>query len=363
MRRRQADKFCQITLDDVAAAAGVTKTIVSQVLRDVPYARCRPSTRKRILAKAKKLNYRPNFFASQIRGERRKVVMLGVATLDDPFSGAVSAAFEHEVSSQGYSLIMGAMQGKKNSEFVESVVGKHGVLLVAVVGYASMEILPDEMLVDLAERGVHVVTIARPAPSPVVSEITYDNEAAIGGLLDAVVRPGMDRIWLLGTTTPRAPWDVGAIRNGAALRHLVGMGLGEKVTLVESGPPEINIWEGFRTVERGLALHSRPDLVVCTSDHLALGCIHALEDAGLEVGRDVAVTGFNDQPMSAFMRPQLTTVYVPMAEMGTQAARLIMDLNEGRRKDPVSMILETEVKLRESHMRMESMNHNVSIRR
>ena len=337
-----------VTLDDIAERAGVTKTTVSQVLSNYPKARFSDQTRKRILALAERMNYRPNFFASQVRVAHRKLIMLCVTVLDDAFAGAVASSFEGEAGCKEYNTIVSSLRGKEHVDFIANAVGSHGILQMAVVGYSSIGMLPDALLVDLAKRNTDIVTIARPSPSPLISEITYDNATAVRNLVDRVVLPGMERIWLLRGPKSGSAGDVVGQRNDIAAHYLREKGLNNKIVFISPIEAETSFLSGQRTVEKALVTQHAPDIILAFSDHHALGCIHALSDAGYEVGRDVAVTGFNDLPTSAFMRPTLTTVRVPMETMGSQAAQILMELNEGRRTEPARILLPTEFMERES---------------
>jgi LacI family transcriptional regulator len=121
----------------------------------------------------------------------------------------------------------------------------------------------------------------------------------------------------------------------------------EIVTLQESGGPS-SMHSTQRTIEEALRQHPAPDAVICTADQPALGAMRALAQAGLRVGHDVAVTGFNDDPMSAFLTPSLTTVRIPVETLGKQGARLLMDLYTHKQIEPVRIKVETTLMERES---------------
>jgi LacI family transcriptional regulator len=331
------------TLDDIAARAGVTKTVVSQVLRDVPGVRFSAATRQRVIDTAKKLNYRPNFFATQIRAPFRKLIALCVDVLDDPFAGAIADAFENEAALQGH-LVMGMTPRQADgASLVEQAVGRHGILSLAVVGYSTRVALPDELLVHLARQDVRVVTIGRPAPDPLVAEVTYDNEDGVRQMVERVVRPEMKHVWLMGLGSgpfdPVRAQSVDGLRSQWAAQVMKSMGWKKKIVALACAEAESNFLSGYRATARELASGRRPDAVLCFADQHALGCIHALADAGLTVGRDVAVSGFNDQPMSAYMMPPLSSVRVPVSDLGRHAALIMTSQERPNRSKPIRVML------------------------
>jgi LacI family transcriptional regulator len=88
--------------------------------------------------------------------------------------------------------------------------------------------------------------------------------------------------------------------------------------------------------------------ILAGNDLIALGCLEALAEAGLRCPDDVSIVGHNDTPMVANLQPPLTTVAIPQREIGTRAARLILDRLEGKPVDPAPVLLPTELVVRGS---------------
>jgi LacI family transcriptional regulator len=347
--RGQLDVMRACTLSDVAVRAGVTVTAVSQILRKVAGARFSEATRRRVEAAARELDYRPNFFAAQVRATGRRLAMLCVHELDDPFAGAIAGNFEHEMAERGCNLVLAALNRKRGLDFIQGAVGSHGILQLGVVGYASAKILTDKWLREISRQGVRIVTILRPSPSPAIAEVSCDQAGVLRELVARTLRPGMRRVWLLGMARRRpAPWDAAAQRGAFVARHLNEIGFAGEVVPVAVDNTGGNIEGAWQAVEQALRVQAPPDAVFCFADHHALGSMRALAARGLVVGRDVAVTGFNDQPMSAFLQPALTTVRIPVAELGRQAARVLLDWENGGPARAARVALAAEVVERES---------------
>jgi DNA-binding LacI/PurR family transcriptional regulator len=106
--------------------------------------------------------------------------------------------------------------------------------------------------------------------------------------------------------------------------------------------------EGKEAMAELLSLPDRPSAVFAASDMLALGAMAAVKEAGLRIPQDVSVAGFDDIDFAAYCDPPLTTVRVPAREMGEAAVSMLVDMIEGRCKDPQRVTLPTEVVIRES---------------
>lgn len=337
-----------VTLRDIAERAGVSVAVVSQVLRDLPAAqRFRPETRNRIVQAAADLDFKPNFFAARIQGQNRKVVMLCVGALYDPYAGAIAHAFGNAISEQGYSLLVSALDRKESAAFIQDAVGPHGILMLAVVGYSSRSMLPDPLLETFARHGVHVVTIGRPAPTNKISEVTYDNRAAMENVV-AHLPQTAQRIWLLGKPETEDPAGAAPPRCVATVEAIARLRPTARVSTIEEVPAATSAESSRLTIEAALRTFPPPDAVICFYDQSALGVIRALTQAGLQVGRDVAVTGFNDDPVSAFLSPPLTTVRIPVEELGRRAAQVLIDRFSKRLRSPARIKVETTLMERES---------------
>jgi LacI family xylobiose transport system transcriptional regulator len=92
----------------------------------------------------------------------------------------------------------------------------------------------------------------------------------------------------------------------------------------------------------------RPTAIVAMSDLMAIGAINAGWDAGLHVGQDLAVVGFDDAPVARFLRPSLTSLRQPIAEVGERLATMLADLCSGRSLSERQVLLPPELVVRES---------------
>ena len=332
-------KHHRVTLKAVAEHVGLTPGTVSAVLNNSPASSSVPQhTKNRVLDAARKLNYRPNFFARSLRVKRTFTVGV-IAQIGDPYGAMVISGIEQYLRQHGFFFLM--------------VAHPHDEKLLETYSHL------------LLERGVEgIITvdapIAQPMPLPVV--------AVAGHLrLDGVTNIVLDH------------------RRAAqlALKHLVD--LGHREIALMKGPPDssdsVDRWKAVCCVSQGLGIQVRPDLTVqiegeagtpelgypftkqllagnraftallAFNDSSAIGAIRAINEAGLRVPEDISVVGFDDIQSAAYSSPALTTIRQPLQKMGEIAARTLL----GRIDDPEQylpeLLIEPELIVRKSTAR------------
>jgi DNA-binding LacI/PurR family transcriptional regulator len=111
---------------------------------------------------------------------------------------------------------------------------------------------------------------------------------------------------------------------------------------------DYTVMEGREAAARLVALANPPTAIVCGNDLLAMGAMAAVKEAGLAVGKDVSITGFDDLEMSSTLDPPLTTVRIPAFEMGRKAAEVLIDTIENRVSIAQHYLLDTDLIIRGS---------------
>ena len=155
----------KVILDDIAKRAGISKAAVSEILRNHPNAkRFRKETREKVHLIAQEMNYKPNFFTSQIRRKNRKLIMLCLHRLSDPYVSCIAETFEHVLAGRGYNLLVSPSANRRDVEFYENVLGQHGIMGLVVVGSSTMrglDVQTDKCLAEVCScLGWDVVGIA-----------------------------------------------------------------------------------------------------------------------------------------------------------------------------------------------------------
>ena len=212
-----------------------------------------------------------------------------------------------------------------------------GVLLVATEKW---ELPPGELL---DEAPLPVVSILRDlTPSGLVSVVAQE-KVGFEQIVDHLAARGHRRFAFV-SGPPETTHE--HIRYQATRDRLKQLGLLSGFVRLEGGP--FDLQSGAKAAEIFLGLKSRPTAVICCSDSLALGFLHAVRAAGLMVPEDVAITGYDGLDYTAFTTPSLTTSFQPSVEMGRVVVQILSDIWQSRITTPRTVALAPSLLTRQS---------------
>lgn len=333
------------TLNDVAVRAGVSKSTASMVLNNHPQAkRYSETTRERVLACAQALGYRPNFMARQLRSAQNKWILLYISSFREMFAAQVADAFEVQAAKRGYTLVVATFKTRDGAAtFKQEGLSAHGVQAVAVVGQSTEQALSNDAVAQLADEGTHCCLVNRDLNHPRVSRVVIDNEPGQREVAEHLYSQGVRNVLMLPGP---ADWILGTQRRAAFERCMRDLG----PTDTEVSHTDATRWQnGYSAATERLKQPGKPPhAIVCATDYLAYGALKACAEAGLHVGRDIAVVGFDDIFPSEFTMPSLTTVRLPMEQMGRTSADLLIDSLEGKAELGRRVVLSTGAIFRSS---------------
>ncbi len=326
-----------VTLKAVAAHVGLSAGTVSAVLNDAPSAKHIPKpTRERIIAAARKLDYRPNFFARSLRKQRTFTIGVIAHEIGDGYSSTVIAGIENSARQKNYFFVTGVHRHDQD------LFDKYARLLLQRGA---------EGLIALDFHLTH------PLPVPAVA---VPGHTQIEGVTNII----LDH------------------RHAAelALRHLVDLGH-KRIAILKGHPDSADAesrWKAVQDVADEMGLELDPELVIpldstdstpglgypfakkliekkrpftalfAYNDISAIGAIRAFREAGLRVPQDVSVVGFDDIPAAAFHYPSLTTIRQPLRRMGELAADLLVGQIEHQADWQQEIAVQPEIAIRES---------------
>jgi LacI family transcriptional regulator len=182
----------------------------------------------------------------------------------------------------------------------------------------------------------------RPGHGEEVSFVDVDNVEGSHTAASHLIRLGYRRI---ATITGPLNTPVGLDRRQGYLNALTERGRPvDESLLVEGDFTEVG---GYVAMQR-LLVQRPPEAIFVASDTMALGALRALRNAGLSVPKDVAVVGFDDLPSSSVSDPPLTTIRQPIARIGSQAVRTLLDILENGLQTPRQIIMTTQLVIRNS---------------
>ncbi|WP_460665294.1 LacI family DNA-binding transcriptional regulator [Kribbella swartbergensis] len=327
-----------ITIADVAARAGVSKTTVSRVLNGKGELDLR--TAERVRQVIAELGYVPSARAVGLARGRTRIVGMLVPSLTWPWMGEVLQGAVDVVESEGYGLLLFTFNRGEESmhQFASQVSAQSfdGLLVIEPEGTLTY-------IEQLHARGLPVVLIDDRAKRPQFPSVATTNRAGGESAARHLLELGRHRPLLI----------TGVERFGCTHERLDGF----RDTYAEAGielDPQL-VFEGDFTHESGrrgvqYALDHRLefDAVFAHNDLSAGGAIQAVRETGRNVPNDVSVVGFDDIPYAEHTEPPLTTVHQPMRQMGQAAARMLMGYFGGTPLPEDPQVLPTTLIVRSS---------------
>ena len=331
------------SLRDVAARAGVSNATVSRVLSESLHP-VREETRERVLAAARDLEFHPNMLARGLVTARTHVLGVIVHDVSDPYFGEIVRGLEDAANLRDHRVFVCSSYRDPERElaYVRALMGHRADAIIFAGGVIEDRVYQAELrrlLSVFRTLGGVVVTLAphiHRAPS-----VTFDNLAATRDMTGHLLALGHRRIgFIAGPERIRTS----AVRLAGHREAFETIGEALDPDLVEDG--------GFTTEGGAKAtvelLDRRPDVtaIFAANDVMAFGVLHALAGMGVRVPEDVSVAGFDDIQLAGFALSPLTTVRVPMSELGQLGAQVALNALAGRRVR--SIRLPTEIVVRDS---------------
>ena len=311
-----------ITIRDVAAAAGVSVATVSRVANGSTNAYpVRPKTRERVLEAIATLGYRPNDNARGLLLKRSGLIGLVVPDISNPYYPEVARGIEDVANEHGYKLMFCSTDRlpERASAYIEALLLKRVDGLVIVGGGEEIQLSAP----TVATYDTKVVFIGR--PSTAFSTVRIDNVGAARDATEHLLGLGHRRVGFISAgrvPIPSSSADVAIAKHSRR-------GASPSMTLSSSTATSPKPSDTPRPSSCS-QLDDRPTAIFAANDRMALGAMAAISDLGLRVPEDVALVGFDDVPMSSYLRPALTTVSVSAHELGKKAMDILLADIEGR---------------------------------
>jgi LacI family transcriptional regulator len=319
------------TLSDVARCADISIASVSRVLSGRSPVSL--ELRERVWTAIKEVGYRPTRGIGVPLAQRSRIVGALVPTLENQTFARFLVSFQGRLGQSGYNLLLATTQYEPKTELVETeALLSRGVEAMVVVGGDHLPELP-AMLNASNRPFVTAFVIDKELPS-----VGFDNRVAAQQLTEYLLSLGHLRFGVIAGLTrsnDRARQRVEGIRLALAASNLSlsEEGLIERPYKIQDGQV------GFRAL---MDRKDRPTAVICGNDILAFGAISEAARLGLRVPEDVSIAGIDDSEFAAHLIPPLTTVRVPVDEMGERAAEYLLGRLRG---DTMPRVTELAVNL------------------
>jgi LacI family transcriptional regulator len=300
----------RVTVRRVAEMAGVSPATVSRVSRGtVPVS---PELRDRVLRVIEEHGYKPSHFGRALAERRHGALGLVFPGLSGPYFSELIQGFEAEALETGDSVLVLASHSRADTDATVIDLADRVDGMAIHGGTVSTE-----AIAKVADQIRVVVMASESGPAQASVSVANDSMKALTRHL--LVDHGYRRLAFVGT--PDGSPDVTARWQAFLAAH----------KSARRKPPAEPIRVGLQQSDGAIAAEHLldggdwPDAAVCANDETALGLLLSALGRGLRVPQDIAITGFDDMPMAALVRPALTTIRQPIRELAATAARLLAD--------------------------------------
>lgn len=301
-----------VTAQEVARLAGVSRSAVSRTF--TPGASVAPATREKVEAAATALGYSPNPVARSLTTGRSNIVGLVVRYMNNQFYPALTEALSQRLSRRGKQLLLFSVDEKAEDteQYLEAIIRYRVEALIL-----TSSSLSSNLATRCRQLGIKVVLINRVTQDTSCHSVTGDNEAGGYELGNFLAECGYQRpafIAGLEDSSTSREREAGFVK--ALAEH--------DIPLFARRCGNYDYETAAGVMRELLGRKVRPDVVFCANDHMAFAAHNvAREEFGLEVGRDIALVGFDDVEMAAWPCFSLTTYSQPVQAMADEAIRII----------------------------------------
>lgn len=316
---RRPGPLSRPTIIDVAKRAGVSKSLVSLVMRGAPNVS--DEKRKRVLDVAADLGYRPNAVARSLVRKRTNLLGVLLSDLHNPFFAEVIDGIQAEAAARGYRTIIGTGD---RVELSEALVLETMLELRAEGLILASPILPMRKITE-ASREVPTVLVARRTRGSTVDSVANDDPAGAALAVGHLASLGHRRIAHIDGGDGAGSRE----RRRGYERAMELHGLAKQARVVAGSYTEEGGWQGVRKL---FSAGAPPTAVFAANDLAAIGTLSALAEREIRVPEDVSVVGYDNTALAAVRHIHLTTVDQPRPKMGRTAVALILERLEGERE-------------------------------
>ncbi|MEP7238895.1 MAG: LacI family DNA-binding transcriptional regulator [Ferruginibacter sp.] len=332
------------TIKDIARQLNISVSTVSRAIRNA--SDVNPETKKAVLALVEELNYQPNQLALSLRNKQTHTIGVIVPNLDYVLSVMVRGIDEVALEA-GYTVMI----CQSNESFGREILNTRRLLDSLVDGFiisVSSETKTFEHFKKIQEKNIPMVVFDRVTPALIAPSVRLDNEA--GGFIatEHLLEQGYKRIAILagpknlGISNSRMDGYLNALK-----KHKIKK---DDDLIIHC---DFNQDYAFFATQELLAMKKRPDAIFTISDRMAIGAMLAIKKKGLRMPEDIGLVGFNNEPVTSLVTPQISSVDMSAFELGKAAAKLFIEtMHHHEDMTSVEHVLKPKLFIRESSLRI-----------
>ncbi|MDP3915468.1 MAG: LacI family DNA-binding transcriptional regulator [Bacteroidota bacterium] len=336
-------KNSEPTIHDIARELNISASTVSRALNDNP--RISLKTKEKIKAVADAMGYRPNTLASNLRNKKSNTIGIVVPLINRHFFSSVISGAEDVAFKAGYNVVISQSNDLADKEIniVQSMFSNRVDGLIISI---AMQTKTFDHLKIFRKKNIPLVFFDRAVPEIETDKIVVDDFAGGFRVTQHLIDQGYKRIaHLAGTQNLMAYFDrkkgyLDALRKN-------NIQFDESLVIINTLTSD----EGVSAVQQLMALKNPPDAIFCGNDTTALSAMIFLRDKGIRIPQDIGIVGFSNEPFSKVVSPSISTIAQPGFQMGQKAAELIIRQIETKERTYQTIVLPTELIVRESSSR------------
>ncbi len=334
----------EVTIYDIAKELQVSPTTVSRALND--HNSISKETTRTVKNLARKLGYHPNAIASSLRKNKTNTIGVIISWISRPFIASLISGIEDVANQAGYNVIISQSCDSYERE-VTNTKTLYSSRVAGLIASLAMETQKYDHFMQLQRKDIPVVFVDRVSYEMEADRVIIDNFAAGFKATEHLIAMGCQRIAHLGGSQYR---NIYKGRQQGYLEALkkYNIPIDESLILYSN----LSMEEGYKCAEQLLSLPNPPDAIFAANDSAAVSAIQYAKKAGIRIPDELAIVGFNDDPIASIIDPALTTITHPAFEMGRIAALQVLKLKESKSMvQSETIVLKTDLLIRPSSLR------------
>lgn len=336
----------EITIYDLALKLNISPATVSRGLKDHPAIN--KTTKKKIFDLAKEMGYRSNNFASNLRKQKTNTIGVITPRLNSNFMSTAIAGIENVANKEGYNLIISQSleSYKKEIANAQTMFNNRVDGLLVSLAYDTLNI---DHFEPFFKKNIPLIFFDRVEEHANCTNVLIDNRKAAYEATEHLVKQGCKKIVHITAIPKRNVYvdRLNGFKNALADYNIV---FSEDNLIIGNLSQE----SGAKAAEMIKSMEEPPDGVFVSNDYCAVGCMQAMKQAGFRIPQDIAFVGFNNDPVSTVIEPNLTTINYPGYQMGEVAAQNLINHLNGAHTIHITnrIILRSELIIRGSSKRL-----------
>ncbi|WP_228852152.1 LacI family DNA-binding transcriptional regulator [Aegicerativicinus sediminis] len=335
-----------VTIYDIAEKLNLSSSTISRALKN--HHSIGAKTIKKVQKTAKEMGYTPNIFAASLRSNQTKTIGVLMSRINRPFISTLISGIEDHAQKKGYNILIAQSNDSFKNE-VEMANALYNSRVSGVICSLAMETVNTDHFKQFQDKNIPVVFVDRTPASINTYKVMIDNYSAGYNATKHLILQGCERIAHFAGSQHRMIYSERRRGYIAALQDH-GITIDEKLIIYFNS---LSHEEGVKATKKLLKSSNPPDGIFTANDTTGVSVIQTAKKMGVKVPEELAVIGFNNDPISSIIDPGLSTITHPAFQMGQTCADQIIHHLEENSDDQLTSVtfLKTEVLVRESSKR------------